>query len=834
MNKHIVLTVSLLISNRPDTVRKCLDSVSPLLEQVPSELILVDTGCGEEVRGIAEEYTDRIVRFQWCRDFSKARNAGLKLAKGEWFLYLDDDEWFEDVTDIVRFFRTGEYRAYGVGLYTQRNYLSFDGTEYAELLVSRMIRLEPDIKFIYKIHECFNRAPGPVKKLKAYVHHYGYVYQSKEDRELHALRNISLLLEELEEQPRNMKHVLQLVQEYNSIDERVKSLQLSVDSISKAERGPVEGEYCLASLYANEINCYIELGYYEDAISRGEQHLRSRRPDRMAKALISGRLTTAYLEEKNYEKCLERAKYYWDVYQEFQRDTDAFMEYDTPVTSTCFHPQRLAQILGNGIRAALRLGDDELVWKWFQGIGWKGNKAYVDSEVIREILERMVVIGEKGQGAAGGTAVIGEKRQGAAEGTAVIREKRQGAAGGTAVIGEKGQGAAEGAVQREDGRMPAAGENQREHYRQMCDTLLEHGEWKDYVLQVIMENCGRGDTIEDRIRIAAVYKDAASEHWFLKLVRLAAGAFGIENIGPEKVEHIAGEIWSAMEESLPWMEAYDLPEALRLLGGDNRRVIEGIPFRRWEKGIRAYLGRQGWEGSLWWTERLEETLEPDDIRILAWRAVRGASLADGEAAMRRRISGIERFGGAAKLRASTASEGAAKSESSVRAADGTAGESRMDKIFKGLREFASCRTALCERIYRTEIIRGMPDLLPEEDRGAYAVLALLEQAEEGRYAEAVGTVREIKDLLPGFAGIMKRCIKWLEDRIDRQEEERKRESAKAAVELQALGRQVKAQIYAMVQAGQYQAALSVVEQLQALLPGDEELQRLREQICRKL
>ena len=77
MNKQIILTISLLISNRPDTVRKCLDSLKPLLDNIPSELILVNTGCGEEVRGIIEEYKAQIIDFEWCRDFSKARNAGL-------------------------------------------------------------------------------------------------------------------------------------------------------------------------------------------------------------------------------------------------------------------------------------------------------------------------------------------------------------------------------------------------------------------------------------------------------------------------------------------------------------------------------------------------------------------------------------------------------------------------------------------------------------------------------------------------------------------------------------------------------------------------------------
>ena len=104
------LTISLLVSDRKETLKRCLDSIVPLLEEVSSELIIVFTGKDESVLEIARQYTSHIVPFTWCDDFSKARNAGLLEAAGEWFLYLDDDEWFEDVTEIIDFFKSGEYR----------------------------------------------------------------------------------------------------------------------------------------------------------------------------------------------------------------------------------------------------------------------------------------------------------------------------------------------------------------------------------------------------------------------------------------------------------------------------------------------------------------------------------------------------------------------------------------------------------------------------------------------------------------------------------------------------------------------------------------------------
>ena len=203
MNRKVILTISILISNRPDTVRKCLESIRPLLEQVSSELILVDTGCGEQVRKIIEEYTDQIIEFEWCQDFSRARNA----AKGEWFLFLDDDEWFEDVTDIIDFFNSGEYKGYGMAAYIQRNYLEKDGSVYTDLLVGRVTKLEPDTRFIYRIHEYFNHVRGRTRKFNAYVHHYGYVYASVKEAREHSMRNISLLLEEHAADPEHETYV---------------------------------------------------------------------------------------------------------------------------------------------------------------------------------------------------------------------------------------------------------------------------------------------------------------------------------------------------------------------------------------------------------------------------------------------------------------------------------------------------------------------------------------------------------------------------------------------------------------------------------------------------
>ncbi len=65
-------------------------------------------------------------------------------------------------------------------------------------------------------------------------------------------------------------------------------------------------------------------------------------------------------------------------------------------------------------------------------------------------------------------------------------------------------------------------------------------------------------------------------------------------------------------------------------------------------------------------------------------------------------------------------------------------------------------------------------------------------------------------------------------------ERQQQESRQAAGEFQVLARQIKVKIRALIEAGEFQTALAVTGQIQALLPGDEEISKLQEEIRRKL
>ncbi len=90
--KKIRISQCMIVKNEEKYLEDCLKAMSPIREAVPSELIVVDTGSTDRTVEIAEQYADQVLHFEWCDDFSAARNVSLEAASGEWFLYLDGDE----------------------------------------------------------------------------------------------------------------------------------------------------------------------------------------------------------------------------------------------------------------------------------------------------------------------------------------------------------------------------------------------------------------------------------------------------------------------------------------------------------------------------------------------------------------------------------------------------------------------------------------------------------------------------------------------------------------------------------------------------------------------
>ncbi|MFT8458982.1 MAG: glycosyltransferase [Liquorilactobacillus ghanensis] len=249
------LTISLLVSNSIKTIRNCMESLQPLLAQVPSELIIVDTVGPENSDGslaIAEKYADKVVHFKWRDDFAAARNAGLKEAHGKWFMFLDDDEWFDDVEELVAFFNDeNEQKNFFALAYNQYNYTDTAGSSYKVNEVVRCSRIWKNLEFVDTVHERLSPIYSPVKYVDSFVHHYGYARNLNNHK---SERNEKLLKNLLAQNPQDMHAWAQLVAGFNkdNHEEREKVIyysQLALRNFKQITRkNTIDNVFAVSSL----------------------------------------------------------------------------------------------------------------------------------------------------------------------------------------------------------------------------------------------------------------------------------------------------------------------------------------------------------------------------------------------------------------------------------------------------------------------------------------------------------------------------------------------------------------------------------------------------------
>ena len=215
----MLLTIGMIVKNEEKHLRDCLTALKPLLEQVPSELIICDTGSTDSTVEIAKEFTSKVFEIGWRDDFGWAREQNLKRARGKWYMYIDGDEVFESVNDLIEFFNSGEYKKYACASFEMKNFLNPDLTMVSMFSAMRLYRIDKDTRWYGKIHENIRPVREPQKNLKSLALHYGYVYASEAEKEAKHQRNIVPMLEDFEKNPKDGRNVLLIIQQYKGVND---------------------------------------------------------------------------------------------------------------------------------------------------------------------------------------------------------------------------------------------------------------------------------------------------------------------------------------------------------------------------------------------------------------------------------------------------------------------------------------------------------------------------------------------------------------------------------------------------------------------------------------
>ena len=203
-----LLSIGIIFKNEIRCLERCLESLQPLREGLPCEVVMADTGANDGSREVAERYADILIDFPWTGDFSAARNAVMDRCSGKWYMTIDCDEWVDpDITGYVAFLTTD--KDFDFASVIIRNYdtpaLDKDGS-YSDFLATRLLRMSTGIRYEGTVHEHWPYK-GDLRTMMirgAVFHHDGYVYQNREMLKEKQERNMVLLRKQLEDDPDNL------------------------------------------------------------------------------------------------------------------------------------------------------------------------------------------------------------------------------------------------------------------------------------------------------------------------------------------------------------------------------------------------------------------------------------------------------------------------------------------------------------------------------------------------------------------------------------------------------------------------------------------------------
>lgn len=307
-SENIVLSVGLIVKNEEKVLERCLKSLIPLMNSIKCEIIIADTGSTDSTVEIAKKYTDKVYHFEWIDDFAAARNSTLKRAKGQWYMFVDADEYLdEDVSEMINFFNREKLRSeVRSAEIIVRNYADGSFSNFSDVYLPRLRRIDDkdeNVEFIGKIHETIP-SRYPLVQFSTILHHTGYVYDSVEQKSGKMDRNYKIMIEEYKKNPNDLRLLSHLISGTTDIDECEEYITKALELVS------VDRE----NLYSNAV--------FLQAIS----HYKGSRPEYALKLCDDYYKGTTGRDK--YVATLSVKKFKAEIYQILGRNNESYNEYN--------------------------------------------------------------------------------------------------------------------------------------------------------------------------------------------------------------------------------------------------------------------------------------------------------------------------------------------------------------------------------------------------------------------------------------------------------------------------------------------------------------------------
>ena len=147
--RKMKISLCMIVRDEELALPNCLESVKGLF----SEIIIVDTGSTDKTVEIAREYTDKVYFFDWCDDFSAARNFAFSKAEGDYLAWLDADDVIEDRGEWLRLFELIETERPDVVILPYNAAFDESGKVILSYDRERIVRAGAGFRFVGAVHE---------------------------------------------------------------------------------------------------------------------------------------------------------------------------------------------------------------------------------------------------------------------------------------------------------------------------------------------------------------------------------------------------------------------------------------------------------------------------------------------------------------------------------------------------------------------------------------------------------------------------------------------------------------------------------------------------------
>ena len=195
MASTLPVSICMIVKNEEDFLEASLISVKTILGL--DDIIVVDTGSTDKTKEIALKINTRVYDFEWCDDFSAAKNFSAEKAEHDWVLSLDADEVITeaDIKALNLFIKKPENRFVG-------SIVSLSAADNRSSRISRLYNRK-HFKWEGNIHEQIvpvNKNKKEIVHVPLVTLHYGYMSEVKKVKGKFE-RNLRMLKEALEKQP---------------------------------------------------------------------------------------------------------------------------------------------------------------------------------------------------------------------------------------------------------------------------------------------------------------------------------------------------------------------------------------------------------------------------------------------------------------------------------------------------------------------------------------------------------------------------------------------------------------------------------------------------------